>query len=279
MRRLVELNIVSGYDDPRLLTVRGLRRRGYTPNSIRDFCQRIGVGVTRNTVDLALLEHCLREDLNANAGRAMAVLRPLKLTITNYPEGKTESFKIENNPEDASSGSRDVSFSRTLWVERDDFEAEPPKKYNRLFVGNEVRLKGAYIVKCTGYETNANGEVTEVFAEYDPMTYGGNTPDGRKVRGTIHWVNSEDCVGAEVRLYDTLFTDPNPGNGGVDFIEQVNPNSLEVLTDCKLESFLKDAKGSYQFLRLGYFAVDEKDSKPGALVFNRSVSLKDGFKA
>jgi glutaminyl-tRNA synthetase len=280
MRRLVEAGIVSGYDDPRLPTVRGLRRRGYTPASIADFCSRIGVGVTRNTVEYALLEHCLREDLNAHAPRAMAVLRPLKLTITNYPEGKTELFPVENNSEQEGAGTRELSFSRSLWVERDDFEIEPPKKYNRLYVGNEVRLKSAYIVKCTGFETDGNGAVTEIFAEYDPATSGGNTPDGRKVRGTIHWVNSEDCIGAEVRLYDNLFTDPNPGSGDVDFLTQINPDSLEILTDCKLEASLADAgpSDSFQFLRTGYFTADSELSRPGALVFNRSVALKDGYK-
>ncbi|MDR2531052.1 MAG: glutamine--tRNA ligase/YqeY domain fusion protein [Oscillospiraceae bacterium] len=276
MRRLLEAGAVTGYDDPRLPTLRGLRRRGYTPAAIADFCSRIGVGVSRNTVDYALLEHCLREDLSSTAPRVMAVLRPIKLTITNYPDGQSESFSIENsaNPEDK----RDVRFSRSLWIERDDFEIEPPKKYNRLYVGNEVRLKGAYIVKCTGFELDGDGNVTEVLAEYDPATAGGNTPDGRRVRGTIHWVNQDDCIEAEVRLYDDLFTDPNPGSGDVDFMTQLNPNSLEILRGCKLEPTLANASGAYQFLRLGYFVIDEKDSSNGALVFNRSVTLKEGYR-
>ncbi|MDR0818789.1 MAG: glutamine--tRNA ligase/YqeY domain fusion protein [Oscillospiraceae bacterium] len=278
LRKLVEDGLVDGWDDPRMPTIRGLRRKGYTPAAILDFCQRIGVGKNSNTIELPLLEACLRDDLNANASRAMAVLRPLKLTITNYPEAQTELFTIENNPENESSGTREISFARTLWVERDDFAADPPKKYNRLFVGNEVRLKAAYIVKCTGFETDADGNVTEVFAEYDPLTSGGNTPDGRKVRGTIHWVNAADCVDAEVRLYETLFTDPDPDSGDKNFLELFNPNSREVLTGCKLEASLNNARDSYQFLRLGYFTVDNKDSKRGALVFNRSVPLKDSFK-
>jgi glutaminyl-tRNA synthetase len=214
------------------------------------------------------------------AERAMVVLRPLKLTITNYPEGKSEEFEIENNPEDATQGFRQIAFSRDLWVERDDFMAEPPKKYNRLFVGNEVRLKSAYIVKCTGYRTDDSGAVTEVLAEYDPATSGGNTPDGRKVRGTIHWVDAASCVGAEVRLYDNLFSDPDPDGGDKDFIDCLNPNSLETLTGCKAEHSLLEARSpdTFQFLRLGYFTVDSRDSCSGHLVFNRSVALKDSFK-
>ena len=280
LRVLVEDGHVCGWDDPRLPTIRGLRRRGYTPESMRDFCRRIGVGKTSNTIEYALLEHCLREDLNAHARRAMVVLRPVKLVITNYPEGKTETFKVENNPNDESMGERDVAFSRELWVESDDFEIDPPKKYNRLFVGNEVRLKGAYIVRCTGYETDADGNVTLVTAEYDPETRGGTTPDGRKVRGTIHWVDSLTAVDAEIRLYDRLFTDPEPDASGKDFTEFLNPDSLEILRGCKAEKMLESAKApqAFQFLRLGYFAVDNKDSAPGNLVFNRATSLKDGFK-
>jgi len=280
LRVLVEDGHVCGWDDPRLPTIRGLRRRGYTPESMRDFCRRIGVGKTSNTIEYALLEHCLREDLNAHARRAMVVLRPVKLVITNYPEGKTETFKVENNPNDESMGERDVAFSRELWVESDDFEIDPPKKYNRLFVGNEVRLKGAYIVRCTGYETDADGNVTLVTAEYDPETRGGTTPDGRKVRGTIHWVDSLTAVDAEIRLYDRLFTDPEPDASGKDFTEFLNPDSLEILRGCKAEKMLENAKApqAFQFLRLGYFAVDNKDSAPDNLVFNRATSLKDGFK-
>jgi glutaminyl-tRNA synthetase len=280
LRKLVEDGHVSGWDDPRLPTIRGLRRRGYTPQSINDFCKRISVGLTSNTIEYSLLEHCLREDLNAHAQRAMVVLRPVRLIITNYPEGKSEMLKVENNPNDETAGERDVAFSREVWVESDDFMIDPPKKYNRLFVGNEVRLKGAYIVKCTGYETDADGNVTLVTAEYDPETRGGTTPDGRKVRGTIHWADSQTAVDCEVRLYDRLFTDPEPDASGKDFLELINPDSLEILRGCKAEKLLENAKApqDFQFLRLGYFSVDNKDSKPGNLVFNRATSLKDGFK-
>jgi glutaminyl-tRNA synthetase len=210
----------------------------------------------------------------------MAVVHPIKLIITNYPESKSEKLRIENNPNDESMGYRDVTFSRELWIENDDFMIEPSKKYNRLFVGNEVRLKGAYIVKCTGYELDEKGEVAIVNAEYDPDSRGGTAPDGRKVRGTIHWVDSNNAIDVEVRIYDNLFTDPNPDAAGKDFTEFLNPNSLEILTGCKAEKTLENAEPpqSFQFLRLGYFTVDNKDSKPGNLVFNRAVALKDGFK-
>jgi len=215
-----------------------------------------------------------------NAQRVMVVTRPVKLVITNYQEDRSETFEIENNPNDEASGTRSVSFSRELWIESDDFMIEPTKKYNRLFIGNEVRLKGAYIVKCTGYELDDNGEVALVTAEYDPETRGGTTPDGRKVRGTIHWVDTKTAIDAEVRVYDNLFTDPNPDVSGKEFTDFLNPNSLEILTGCKCENMLENAKEpqSFQFLRLGYFTVDNKDSKPGSLVFNRAVALKDGFK-
>ena len=279
LRRLVEEKYVSGWDDPRMPTLCGLRRRGYTPAAIRDFCERIGVAKASSTVEYGLLEACLRDDLNAHAQRAMAVLRPVKLTITNYPEGQTEEFDVENNPTDENAGARRVTFSRELWVEQEDFMEEPPKKYNRLFPGNEVRLKGAYIVRCTGCRRE-NGEVKEIFAEYDPETRGGNTPDGRKVRGTIHWVDAGNCAEAEIRLYDNLFADPDPDGADRDFIECLNPASLEVLTGCKVERMLASAAApaSYQFLRTGYFCVDSKDSVPGRPVFNRSVALKDSFK-
>jgi glutaminyl-tRNA synthetase len=280
LRRLVEENKVSGWDDPRMPTLCGLRRRGYTPASIRDFIERVGVAKTNSTVELALLEHCLREDLNHNAERAMAVLRPVKLTITNYPEGNTEKFTVENNPNRPEDGSREVSFSRTLWIEQDDFMEQPVKRYHRLFPGNEVRLKGAYVVKCTGCVKDDDGNVIEVLAEYDPESRGGNTADGRKIRGTIHWVDSLTAVDAEVRLYSTLFNDPDPEADGKDFIECLNPNSLEVLTGCKVEESLANAAfpESFQFMRQGYFCIDNRDSKPGNLVFNRAVSLKDSFK-
>jgi len=279
LRRLVEEGFVEGWNDPRMPTICGLRRRGYTPSSLRDFFSRIGVGVTSNTVEYALLEHCLREDLNKTAKRVMAVLRPVKLIITNYPVGQTETFEVENNPEDESMGTREVSFSRELWIEQDDFAIEPPKKYNRLFEGNEVRLKSAYIVKCTGYQTDEYGNVVEVHAEYDPETRGGNTPDGRKVRGTIHWVNAEDCAEVEVRLYDNLFKVAEPGKAD-DFTTEINPDSLEILRNCRAERFLEDvtAPASFQFMRTGYFVVDSRDSMDGFPVFNRAVSLKDGFK-
>jgi len=278
LRRLVEEKFVCGWDDPRMPTLCGLRRRGYTPAAIRDFCERIGVAKVTSTVEYNLLEACLRDDLNANAQRAMAVLRPLKLTITNYPEGQTEEFEVENNPVDENAGMRKVTFSRDLWIEEEDFMEEAPKKYNRLFPGNEVRIKGAYIVKCTGCRKEGD-KVVEVFAEYDPETKGGNTPDGRKVRGTIHWVNAHDCADAEVRLYENLFAEPNPDDFE-DFTTVLNPTSLEVLTGCKVEKFLMEDKSEkgYQFLRMGYFCKDNKDSAPEHLVFNRSVALKEGAK-
>ncbi|NLC72645.1 MAG: glutamine--tRNA ligase/YqeY domain fusion protein [Ruminococcaceae bacterium] len=280
LRRLVEEGYVSGWDDPRMPTLCGLRRRGYTAAAIRDFCDRIGVTKVPNMVEYSLLEHCLREDLNAHAPRVMAVQKPVLLTVTNYPEDKTELFEVENNPEDLSLGTRNVSFSKHLWIERDDFMEVPEKKYQRLYPGNEVRLKGAYIVRCTGCVKNDAGEITEVLCEYDPETRGGNTPDGRKVRGTIHWVNKADCVDAEIRIYGNLFSDPDPDAGDKDFIDCINPDSLEILENCKVEKSLKDAKApsSYQFLRLGYFTVDAQGSKQGKLVFNRAVALKDGFK-
>ncbi len=280
LRELVEGGYVSGWDDPRMPTICGLRRRGYTPASIRNFCERIGVAKSVNTVEYSFLEHCLREDLNETAQRAMAVLRPVKLIITNYPEGKTETFEVENNPNRPEDGTRTVTFSRELYIERDDFMEEPVKGYFRLFPGNEVRLKTTYIVKCTGCKKDENGNVAEVYAEYDPATRGGNTPDGRKIKGTIHWVDANTAINAEIRLYDNLFTVPDPEAGDRNFIEHLNPASLEVLRDCKAEASLAGAEApkSYQFMRLGYFCVDNKDSRPGSLVFNRSVSLKDGFK-
>ncbi|MBQ3277075.1 MAG: glutamine--tRNA ligase/YqeY domain fusion protein [Oscillospiraceae bacterium] len=280
LRRLVEEGRVSGWDDPRMPTLCGLRRRGYTPRSIRDFTDRIGVSKVTSTVDYSLLESCLRDDLNATARRVMAVIRPVKLTVTNYPVGQSETFEVENNPVDENAGTRSVRFSRELWIEREDFMEEPVKKYNRLYPGNEVRLKGAYIVKCTGCVKDADGNVTEVLCEYDPETRGGNTPDGRKVRGTIHWVDAGDCCDAEVRLYDMLFADPEPDAPGKDFMDCLNPASLEVLTGCKVEKSLESCAitDRFQFLRLGYFAPDNKDCAPGHLVFNRAVALKDSFK-
>ena len=282
LRALVENGYVSGWDDPRMPTLCGLRRRGYTPASIRSFCDRVGVAKSPNTIEFAFLEHCLREDLNETAQRVMAVLKPVKLTITNYPEGQSESFEVENNPNDPEAGTRTITFSRNLWIEADDFLAEPIPKYKRLFPnGPECRLKGAYLITCTGCVTDDNGNVTEVLATYDPDSKGGNPADGRKVKGaTIHWVDANNCVEAEVRQYDNLFSDPDPDAAGKDFLACMNPNSLEVLSGCKLEKSLETAKApaSYQFMRLGYFCPDSKDSTAEHLVFNRSVSLKDSFK-
>ena len=282
LRALVENGYVSGWDDPRMPTLCGLRRRGYTPASIRNFCDRVGVAKSPNTIEYAFLEHCLREDLNETAQRVMAVLKPVKLTITNYPEGQSESFQVENNPGDPDAGTREVTFSRNLWIEADDFLPAPIPKYKRLYPnGPECRLKGAYLITCTGCVQDENGNVTEVLATYDPESRGGNPADGRKVKGaTIHWVDAETCRDAEVRQYDNLFLDPDPDAAGKDFLSCLNPNSLEVLTGCKVESSLANAKApaSYQFMRLGYFCPDSKDCTPEHLVFNRSVSLKDSFK-
>lgn len=278
LRALVERGVVSGWDDPRMPTLCGLRRRGYTPAAIRSFCEQIGVAKVNSTVDYGFLEHCLREDLNRHARRAMAVLEPVRLILTNYPEGKTETFEVENNPEDPSAGTRPVTFSRELWIERGDFMEVPPKKYFRLFPGNEVRLKTAYIVRCTGCEKDARGRVTAVYAEYDPQTRGGNAPDGRKVKSTIHWVDAKTAADAEVRLYGRLFSVPDPDAG--DFLREVNPDSLKVLTGCKVEPWLVGAKPEerFQFMRQGYFCADCRDSSPQRPVFNRAVSLKDSYR-
>ena len=282
LRALVEGGQVSGWDDPRMPTLCGMRRRGYTPKSIRNFCERVGVAKSPNTIPYAFLEYCLREDLNETATRVMAVLHPVKLTITNYPEGQSETFSIENNPMDENAGTRNITFSRDLWIEADDFLAQPVPKYKRLYPeGPECRLKGAYVIKCTGYNTDENGNITEVLATYDPSSKGGDPADGRKIKGaTIHWVDANNCADAEVRQYSNLFNDPDPDAAGKDFLACLNPDSLEVLTGCKVEASLKDAKApaSYQFMRLGYFCPDSKDSAPGHLVFNRSVSLKDSYK-
>ena len=282
LRALVENGYVSGWDDPRMPTLCGLRRRGYTPASIRNFCDRVGVAKSPNTIEYAFLEHCLREDLNETAQRVMAVLKPVKLTITNYPEGQSETFEVENNPGDPDAGTREVTFSRNLWIEADDFLPAPIPKYKRLFPnGPECRLKGAYLITCTGCVQDENGNITEVLATYDPESRGGNPADGRKVKGaTIHWVDAATCRDAEVRQYDNLFLDPDPDAAGKDFLSCLNPNSLEVLTGCKVEASLANAKApaSYQFMRLGYFCPDSKDCTLEHLVFNRSVSLKDSFK-
>ena len=282
LRQLVEEGRVSGWDDPRMPTLCGLRRRGYTPRSIRNFCERVGVTKSDNTIEYAFLEYCLREDLNETARRVMAVLRPVKLTIVNYPEGQSETFEVENNPNRPEEGGRSVTFSKHLYVEAEDFLPEPAPKYKRLYPnGPECRLKGAYLIKCVGYETDEQGNVTEILAEYDPDSRGGNPADGRKVKGaTIHWVDAATALDAEVRLYDNLFSDPDPDGGDKNFLDCLNPSSLEVLTGAKVEASLAAAQPSdrYQFLRQGYFCADSRDSKPGHLVFNRSVSLKDSYK-
>ena len=293
LRRLVEEGRVSGWDDPRMPTLCGLRRRGYTSKSIRNFCERIGVSKADSTVDYGFLEHCLREDLNETAERTMAVLRPIKLTVTNYPEGQVEKLTVENNPLDPDAGTREITFSRNLWIEADDFLEVPVPKYKRLTPGGlECRLKGAYLITCTGCVKDENGNVTEVLCTYDPESRGGDPADGRKVKGaTIHWVDASTAVDAEVRLYDYLFTDADPDGADKDFIDCLNPASLEVLQGCKVEQGLvaeaeayeKTEKAgktapSFQFMRLGYFCMDSKDSSPEHLVFNRSVSLKDSFK-
>ncbi len=294
LRALVEGGKVSGWDDPRMPTLCGLRRRGYTPTAIRNFCERIGVAKATSVVEYSFLEHCLREDLNEHAQRAMAVLRPVKLTITNYPEGQVEEFQVENNPNDPEAGTRTVTFSRNLFVEADDFLETPIPKYKRLYPdGPECRLKGTYLIKCTGCVKDENGNVTEILATYDPDSRGGNPADGRKVKGaTIHWVDAGNCADAEIRLYDNLFSDADPDGGDKDFMECLNPDSLEVLTGCKVEKALEQVAAdfdkqenrtginapTFQFMRVGYFCLDNRDSSADHLVFNRSVSLKDSFK-
>ena len=295
LRLLVETGRVSGWDDPRMPTLCGLRRRGYTAASIRSFCERIGVAKSANTVEYAFLEHCLREDLNDTAERVMAVLHPVKLVITNYPEGKHETFSVENNPVHPEQGTHEITFSREVWIEADDFMEQPIPKYKRLYPdGPECRLKGAYLIRCTGCKKNADGSIAEVYAEYDPDSRGGDPADGRKVKGaTIHWVDAANCVDAEVRVYDNLFLDEQPDAADKDFLACMNPDSLQVLTGCKVEAALVaeaekyDAQGAqrtaktapgFQFMRVGYFCLDSRDCRKDHLVFNRSVGLKDSFK-
>ncbi len=282
LRQLVEEGRVSGWDDPRMPTLRGLRRRGYTPRAIRNFSERNGVSKASSTVEYAFLEYCLREDLNETAQRRMAVLRPVKLVITNYPVGQSETFTVENNPNRPEDGTREVTFSRELYIEAEDFLPQPVPKYKRLYPdGPECRLKGAYVIKCVGYETDEAGNVVEITAEYDPDSRGGDPADGRKIKGaTIHWVDAATAVDAEVRLYDNLFSDPEPDAGDKNFLDCLNPDSLEVLTGAKVEACLADVKSEerFQFLRQGYFCADSADCAPGHLVFNRSVSLKDSYK-
>ncbi len=276
--RLVQDGHVRGWDDPRMPTLSGLRRRGYTPEAIRDFCERIGVSKKDSIVDLALLEHCLREDLNRRAPRAMGVLKPLRVVIENYPEGRVEEFDTLNNPEDPAAGTRKVPFARVLYIEQDDFREAPPPRYFRLAPGREVRLRSAYFVKCVEVVKDGQGKVVELRCSYDPATRGGDAPDGRKVKATLHWVSAAHAVPAEVRLYERLFTmeDPEEADEGRDFLANLSQNSLEVLPACRVEPSLAGAKiGSiYQFERQGYFCVDP-DSAGGKLVFNRAVSLKD----
>ena len=276
--QLVRDGLVSGWDDPRLPTICGLRRRGYSPEAIRNFCRRIGVNKFNSTVDIALLEHCVREDLNKTSPRVMAVLWPLKVIIDNYPKGQVEEMEAINNPEDPSAGTRKVPCSRELYIEREDFMEEPPKKFYRLAPGREVRLRYAYFVRCTEVIKDANGEVVELHCTYDPATRGGDAPDGRKVKSTLHWISAPDALKAEIRLYNPLFTKENPDDvaEGEDFKANLNPNSLEVLADCRIEPSLAGAAplSRYQFERLGYFCVDA-DSSDEKLVFNRTVTLRD----
>jgi glutaminyl-tRNA synthetase len=277
--QLVKENYVCGWDDPRMPTICGLRRRGYTPESIRNFCEDIGVAKRDNVIDYTRLENSLRDDLNKKAQRVMAVLNPVKLVIDNYPE-QSEELDAVNNPEDESAGTRKVSFSKTLFIERDDFMENPPKKYFRMAIGQEVRLRYAYIVKCTSVEKDSEGNITTIHCEYDPATRGGNTPDGRKVKGTIHWVDANNYVEAEVRLFDRLFQSESPDKveEGKTFLDNLNPDSLKVLENCKLEKFLANTKplDKYQFERLGYFSTDY-DTKENHLVFNRACTLKDSW--
>jgi glutaminyl-tRNA synthetase len=278
--RLVQEGVVRGWDDPRMPTIAAFRRRGFTPASIRNFAERVGVAKRENLIDVALLEHSIREDLNANAPRVMGVLRPLKVVIENYPEGTSEEFDTPNNPEKPETGTRKVPFSRELFIERDDFMEDPPKKFFRLAPGREVRLRSAYFITCTSVVKDASGEIVQLNCTYDPATRGGDSPDGRRPKATLHWVSAAHAINAEVRLYDRLFTKEKPEETeeGEDFLVNLNPHSLEVLTDCKLEPSLQVATPGqqYQFERLGYFALDP-DSAAGALVFNRVVTLKDAW--
>lgn len=280
-RKLVQLvreGHVAGWDDPRMPTLAGLRRRGYTPESIRSFCEQVGVAKRQNVIDIAMLEHALRRDLNARASRVLAVLNPLKVVIENYPKGQVEELEAINNPEDPAAGTRKLPFSRELYVERDDFMQDPPRRFFRLAPGREVRLRYGYFITCTGVVTDGSGAVLELRCTYDPETRGGRAPDGRKVRGTIHWISAEHAVDAEVRLYDHLFTSERPDDDD-DFMATLNPDSIKTVRNAKLEPGLVDARAGehFQFERLGYFAVDP-DSKPGALVFNRTVTLRDSWK-
>ena len=280
LRNLIESGYVTGWDDPRMPTLCGLRRRGYTPEAIREFHRQNGVSKVNSVVEYAFLEYCLREDLNKRANRAMAVLHPIKLIIDNYPDDKTEVFTVENNPEDENAGTREVTFSKNLWIDAEDFMEIPEKKYFRLFPGNEVRLKSAYVIKCTGCDKDENGNVIAVHAEYDTESRGGNTADGRRIKATIHWVDQYTALDAEIRLYDQLFTIDAPDLADVNYLDYINKDSLITIKNAKVEASLKNAGSDdrYQFLRVGYFCADNKDSSPEHLVFNRAVSLKDSYK-
>ena len=276
---LVNHGYVDGWDDPRMVTIGGMRRRGFPPEAIRDFCERIGIAKAYSVVDFGLLEACVRDRLNQDAPRAMAVLRPLKVIIDNYPEGQTEELEVEIHPQKPELGTRTVTFSKELFIEQDDFMAEPVKKYKRFYPGNEVRLKGAYFATCKSYETDETGNITCIHVEYDPASKGGESPDGRKVRGTIHWVSAADCIPAEVRLYDRLFNVENPSDDSHPLEDYLNPNSLEVLPDALIEGGLKDLKpgDTFQFMRKGYYTVD-KNSTEDHLIFNRTVDLNSSWK-
>ena len=276
--QLVQNEVVEGWDDPRMPTISGLRRLGYTSESIRRFADTVGIAKRNSTVDLDLLKWSLREELNRTANRVMAVLRPLKVVITNYPEGQVEDIECVNNPEDENAGTRMVPFSRELWIERDDFREEAPRKFFRLKPGKEVRLKHAYFITCDEVIKDDSGEIVELRCSYDPASRGGQSPDGRKVKGTLHWVSAQHAVEAEVRLYDNLFKEPFPEEGG-NFMDNLNPESLEILTDAKLEPGLAGKESGYrcQFMRQGYFCIDSQDSRPDKMVFNRTVTLKDSW--
>jgi glutaminyl-tRNA synthetase len=279
LHELVTQGIVNGWDDPRMPTLMGIRRRGYTPAAVRAFCERIGVGRSDSWIDMSILEECVREDLNETAPRVLAVLRPLKVVIDNYPVDQVDEFEAANHPQKPEMGSRMVTFSRELFIEQDDFVEDPPKGFFRMTPGSEVRLRYAYIVRCTGVIKDENGSVIEVHCQYDPASRGGSAADGRKIKGTIHWVSASHALDAEVRLFDRLFTDPNPDRGGIDYKQFLNPDSIEILAAAKLEPGLAtaDPETRFQFERQGYFRLDPQDSQPARLIFNRIVTLKDAW--
>ncbi len=279
LHELVNSKTVCGWDDPRMPTLMGIRRRGFTPGAVRTFCERIGVGRSDSWIDMSILEECVREDLNESAPRALAVLRPLKVVIDNYPEDLVDEFEAANHPQKPKMGNRTVSFSREIYIEQDDFAELPPKGFFRMTPGSEVRLRYAYIVRCTDVVKDENGAILEIHCQYDPESRGGSAPDGRKIKGTIHWVSARHAIDAEIRLFDRLFTDPNPDRGGADYTQFLNPHSVEVLPDAKLEANLASAdfETRYQFERQGYFRADPRDSSPDSLIFNRIVTLKEAW--